>query len=69
MTKFTQWFTKEKPHRVGVYQRVIGLDIVYSYWDGKKWFLGGTLPSGALYHYKAKITSAMQSEEWRGIAK
>lgn len=69
MTKFTKWFTKDKPYRVGVYQRVMGWDIVYSYWDGNKWFLSAELPKCALLWYEKGITSMRQSNKWRGIAK
>lgn len=66
----TQWFVKgEKPHHKGVYQRIIGWDICYSYWDGKYWYVAGSLPKIAIKNYQGKICSVHQDNQWRGIAK
>jgi hypothetical protein len=68
MKNLTEWYSpKQKPYREGVYQRIINLDILYSYWDGSKWYLGWTSPKGALQHKQMHITSNMQRAEWRGL--
>ena len=70
MATFTQWFKDgEMPVRPGVYQRVIAHLIIYSYWDGFRWYKGGTLPIYAMRIFKAGDVSLHQYLEWRGIHK
>ena len=68
--KLTPWFkTSVNPVRVGVYQRKPHNLIMYSYWDGKLWYVGSKTPHMAMLHYEKDRVSLFQKDKWRGIAK
>lgn len=64
----TQWFShRVKPKHVGIYEREcphIGLDIVYAYWDGKKW---GMFAHSIPVALKLRTVTAYEDDiRWRG---
>jgi len=70
--KLTEWYSgDQKPSRAGVYQRDFSegtsiRGIVYSKWDGGKWFVYESTAKKASTN---KNVSKFQYEPWRGIAK
>lgn len=67
--KLTPWFRATvTPVRNGVYQRKpVGM-LVYSYWDGKLWYIGGKDPDNAVRLFQECVPSVFQNSKWRGIA-
>ena len=66
--KYTPWFgPTTKPVRRGVYQRRHKAlhFMVYSYWDGEKWFLGCETPQ--LAETETMLSVNQQNFMWRGI--
>lgn len=67
--KLTPWFkTSVNPVHKGVYQRKPHNLIMYSYWDGKLWYVGSKTPHMAMLHYEKDRVSLFQKDKWRGIA-
>ncbi len=73
--KRTPWFgALECPVREGVYERKLynhhnGDElIVYSYWDGKQWYIGTYSPDDAMRVAELGPTMTLY-REWRGLLK
>jgi len=67
--KLTPWFkTSVNPVHKGVYQRKPHNLMMYSYWDGKEWYVGSNTPYMAVIHYRTDSVSEFQKAKWRGIA-
>lgn len=67
--KLTPWFSGDvKPVHVGVYEREAfkGSCGKYSYWNGRRFFIGDTSP---LHAVKWRSASFNQSARWRGLAR
>jgi hypothetical protein len=69
----TQWFSPNvMPIHVGVYQRGVPAFHktlhMYSYWDGKDWYVGSSTFNGAKRYYKRGNRSILTNPSWRGIA-
>lgn len=69
MKHYTQWFFDDPPVNKGVYQRRVGGEITYSYWDGERWYLTTTDTKRAEAHFKRKVVSHFQDLAWRGLCK
>lgn len=69
--KLTPWFPGTvNPVHPGVYQRELHTyNIVYSYWDGMRWYIGNQHLPYALESYQQEQTSAYPHCPWRGIMK
>lgn len=66
--KLTPWFNgKEKPVRVGLYQRDVRGFVVYAWWNGHTWSLGDKSKRRTL-SFK-RHSSYHQNLEWRGVLK
>lgn len=64
--KLSRWFSgRTKPTLVGVYERNTKFGS-YSYFDGKKWGLSSSTPSGA--EKMRALSSVWQNIKWRGLA-
>ena len=72
--KRTPWFTGlEYPVREGVYERKLFNYhqreplIVYSYWDGQQWYVGGCSPDEAMILAEECGPTMTLYREWRGL--
>ena len=66
--KLTPWFNgKQKPVRVGLYQRTDGVRCLYAWWNGRVWSLGDESIEIALWF--KKFSSFRQEFFWRGVMK
>jgi hypothetical protein len=66
--KLTPWFSgKQKPVRVGLYQRDIRGIVVYAWWNGHVWSLGDKSKRRVL-SFK-RHSSYHQDLDWRGVMK
>lgn len=69
----TQWFPPDVfPVHEGVYQRgakgFFQPICMYSYWDGKHWYVGASTVRGAKRYFKLKEKTVLTNPSWRGIA-
>lgn len=74
--KRTPWFgALECPVREGVYERKLwnyhnGEELlVYSYWDGKQWFIGASSPDDAMRTAENLGPTMTLYRDWRGLLK
>lgn len=73
--KLTGWYDgKQKPVRVGVYERDYGTLSLsfnyYAYWDGKRWYCATARARDAYQSRKVHFDwpSRHQKLPWRGVA-
>ena len=65
--KLTGWYDgKQKPVRVGVYERDYAYITLYAKWDGNKWCTASTVAKFAAQCVKKSHFSKLP---WRGVAK
>lgn len=72
----TPWFGGlQYPVREGVYERKLHNYhnreqlIVYAYWDGKQWYVGGYTPEEAMILAEKYGPTMTLHREWRGLIK
>lgn len=70
----TPWFGGlEYPVREGVYERKLWDYhqceplVVYSYWDGKQWYVGGYTPEDAMQMAEKYGPTMTLIRDWRGL--
>jgi hypothetical protein len=64
--KRTLWFPGNvKPVHVGAYEKLVGKDKGYQYWNGKFWGAWSTSPDMAFIN--KDTASGFQFEYWRGL--
>lgn len=66
----TPWFPGTvKPVRPGVYQRMLNVEIVYAYFDGRHWF--NSSPSFVVAKRNGRfsrfISGVQNTADWRGV--
>lgn len=70
MTTVSQWFRKERPHHVGVYQvKESNGWIAYAYWDGRKFGFRHDAGSERAFEWRKIHTCLKAFVPWRGVAK
>lgn len=62
----TPWYPADvKPVRVGVYERkIVVWKVWFSYWNGKKWSIGGRTPKEAMLYKNIRSNVILP---WRGL--
>jgi hypothetical protein len=67
LDRLTGWYEKtQRPARVGFYQRERNNIVLYSYWNGETWGVGG--PSLTLTsQWKNHTPACVQDAQWRGL--
>jgi hypothetical protein len=64
--KLTDWFSgRTKPSVPGVYQRQLGMEVKWAFWDGNQWM---RFESSAKAAAVQTVSTCYRNLRWRGLA-